>query len=98
MFLIITALAAIISTVLWYRNTSEDKNKLSILCFIYWGATLMWLVDHVVAFLEDGGPFFEVTPDATLLGITVVLSGLIAWAITLLLKKRIVFRNLPVLK
>ena len=86
MFLIITALAAIIATILWYFNAPEDKYKLSTLCFIFWGATLMWLVDHVMAYLIEGGEFFELTLDATMLGVTVVLSGLIVWVVTLLIK------------
>jgi hypothetical protein len=86
MFFIITALAAIVVTILWYVHAPEDKFKLGILCFIYWGATLMWLVDHVMAYLMEGGEFFEITLDATMLGITVVICGLLAWIILLLIK------------
>lgn len=85
MYFIITALAAIVATVFWLK-ISEDKYKLSRLCFIYWGATLMWFVDHVIAFLLEGGSFFEITLDATLLGITVVLCGLLAWGVLIFLK------------
>ena len=85
MYLIITALAAIIATIIWYANAPEDKYKLDLLCFIYWGATLMWLVDHVMAFLIEGGEFFEITLDATMLGVVVTLSGLIVWLIALLI-------------
>ena len=46
----------------------------------------MWLVDHVMAYFSEGGAFFEITLDATLLGITVVLCGLLAWFILLLVK------------
>jgi len=86
MFLIITALAAIISTVIWYFNAPEDKYKLSMLCFIFWGATLMWFVDHIIAFISEGGEFFDVSMDAALLGITVVICGLMIWVITLMVK------------
>ena len=84
MYLIITALAAIITTIIWYVNTPESKYKLGTLTLIFWGATLMWLVDHVLAFLIEGGEFFELTPDAAFLGVTVVLCGLLAWTIILL--------------
>ena len=84
MFFIITALAAIVTTIIWYVNAPEDKYKLSKLCFIFWGASLMWLVDHVMAYLTEGGEFFEITLDATLLGIMVVLFGLLMWMIMLL--------------
>jgi len=86
MFLIITALAAVVATILWYFNAPEDKYRLNILCFIFWGATLMWLVDHVMAYLIEGGEFFELTLDATMLGITVVLCGLVVWTGVLLVK------------
>lgn len=85
MFFIITALAAVVSTIVWYVNAPNDKYKLNILCFIYWGATLMWFVDHVMAYLSEGGAFFEFTPDATMLGIFVVLCGLIAWTVVLMI-------------
>ena len=86
MYFIITALAAVVTTIIWYVNAPEDKYKLSILCFIYWGATLMWFVDHVMAYLSEGGEFFDITLDATLLGITVVICGLLAWTMILLIK------------
>lgn len=86
MFLLITAAAAIISTIIWYVHAPEDTYKVSTLCFIYWGATLMWLVDHIVAYRSEGGEFFEITVDAAMLGVTVVLCGLAAWLIVLLVK------------
>ena len=86
MFLIITALAAVVSTIVWYAHAPEDKYKVSVLCFIYWGATLMWLVDHVMAYITEGGEFFEITLDATMLGVTVVLCGLVFWVVYLLIR------------
>ncbi len=86
MYLIFTAIAALVSTVIWYKNAPEDKYMLSTLSLIYWGATLMWFVDHVMAYLIEGGEFFEITLDATLLGVTVVLLGLLVWLIILLVK------------
>lgn len=86
MFFIITAIAAVVSTIVWYVNAPEDKYKVNILCFIYWGATLMWLVDHIMAYASEGGEFFEFTLDATMLGVFVVLCGLIAWLIVLMVK------------
>ena len=85
MYFIITAFAAILTTMIWHK-LSEDKHQLSTLCFMYWGATLMWLVDHVMAFCMEGGAFFEITMDATLLGITVVVCGFFAWVVMALVK------------
>jgi hypothetical protein len=86
MFLILTAAAAIVTTIIWYVKAPDDKYRLGTLSFIYWGATMMWLVDHVIAYLTKGGAFFEMTLDATLLGVTVILVGLIAWLLILLIK------------
>ena len=84
MWLIITALAAIITTVIWYIKTPEDKYKLGLLSLFFWGATIMWLVDHIMAYLNEGGAFFEINQDATLLGISVIIVTLLVWLIVLL--------------
>ena len=86
MYLIITAAAAIVSTIIWYLNAPDDRYKLSTLCFIFWGATIMWLVDHVMAYLIEGGEFFDISVNAALLGVNVVLLGLLVWIIILLVK------------
>jgi hypothetical protein len=86
MYLIITAVAAIVSTIIWYVNAPDDRYKLSTLSFLFWGATLMWLVDHVMAYLIEGGEFFDISVNATLLGVNVVLLGLLVWIIILLVK------------
>lgn len=94
MWLLLTTLAAIIATALWYVNAPGDRYKLSILSFIYWGAALMWLVDHVIAYAQEGGEFFEVNADATGLGFSVILFGLVVWLIVLLVSdpKRVLKR------
>lgn len=93
MFFIITALAAIISTIIWYVKIEDNKYNLGTLSLIYWGATLMWLVDHVIEFLAEGGSFFEITLSATLLGIAVVGLGLLAWITLVIIKNPKVFFN-----
>jgi peptidoglycan biosynthesis protein MviN/MurJ (putative lipid II flippase) len=96
MWLVLTALAAIISTVIWYAYAPHDKYKLGLLSLTFWGATLMWLVDHVVAFLSEGGELFEMGMDATLLGVSVIVLALLIWVIALLLSdpKRVLQRVL----
>ena len=49
-----------------------------------WGATLMWFVDHVMAYLIEGGEFFEMNLDATLLGVSVIIIALLVWVVVLL--------------
>ncbi|MEG0526540.1 MAG: hypothetical protein RR531_03415 [Longicatena sp.] len=90
MTLLITIFAAIISTTLWYKKAPCDDMKISTLCFLYWGASLMWLVDAVFEFVELKAAYF--TPDMssilndTFLGISVVAFGLLIWMINLLVK------------
>ena len=52
MTLLVTAFAAIISTVLWYKHAPQDEYKISVLCWMYWGASLMWLVDAIFEYAE----------------------------------------------
>jgi peptidoglycan biosynthesis protein MviN/MurJ (putative lipid II flippase) len=85
MWLILTALAAVTTTVIWYVKAPDDKYKLGFLSLMFWGATLMWFVDHVIAYLTEGGEFFEINLDATLLGISVIAIALIVWVLVLLI-------------
>lgn len=41
----------------------------------------MWLVDRIIACFSEGEAFFELTLNATLLGILVVFVGFVAWLI-----------------
>jgi peptidoglycan biosynthesis protein MviN/MurJ (putative lipid II flippase) len=83
MWLIMTALAAVIVTAVWYVKAPEDKYKLGLLSLFFWGATLMWMVDHVMAYITEGGEFFEINLDATLLGVAVIVLALFVWEIVL---------------
>jgi hypothetical protein len=60
MWLLMTTLAAVITTAIRYAKAPEDKYKLGSLSLMLWGATLMWLVDHVMAYLAEGGDFLEI--------------------------------------
>jgi hypothetical protein len=96
MWLLITALAALITSALWYVSAPTDKYKLGFLTLIYWGATLMWLVDHVIAYAQEGGQFFEIDADATGLGLSALILGLFVWLVRLLVSdpKRVLQRVL----
>jgi hypothetical protein len=85
MWLIITALAAITTSIIWYTKQPDDKYKLGMLSLMFWGATLMWFVDHVMAVATEGGEFFEVNADATMLGVSVILLTLVVWLVILLI-------------
>ena len=90
MTLLITVIAAVICTVIWYTNEKARKLKISTLCFMYWGASLMWLVDAVVEYLEAGAEFFAPAAADMLndgfLGLSVVALGMIIWVITVIVK------------
>jgi len=85
MCLLITLLAAVIATVVWYSQAPKDLYKVNILCSMYWGASLMWLVDGFFC-VAEGEPFLDLSLNDALLGLTIVICGLTAWAIILLLK------------
>jgi hypothetical protein len=85
MWLLITAFAAVLVTALWYLSAPNDKYRLGFLSLVYWGATLMWVVDHVMAYVQEGGAFFEIDASATALGVSVLILGLVVWLIRLVI-------------
>lgn len=90
MTLLVSVFAALISTILWYKTAPKSEMMLGTLCLIYWGASLMWLVDAVVEYAELGAQFFTPEPLDMLndlyLGLSVVALGMIIWLVTLLIK------------
>ncbi len=90
MTLLTTVFAAIICTVIWYRNAPADEMKISVLCWLYWGASLMWFVDAIFEYAELGAAFFEPAPADMLndlfLGLSAVALGLVIWLVILLVK------------
>lgn len=90
MTLLTTVFAAIISTVVWYSSASKREMKVGALCFMYWGASLMWLVDAIFEYAELGAEYFTPAPADMLndfyLGLSVVALGLVIWLAILLVK------------
>ena len=88
MTLLITVFAAIIATVKWYTR-KDDTMKLGILVFMFWGASLMWLVDAIVEYVELRAEYFTPAPIDMLndayLGLSVVALALIIWLVRLLI-------------
>jgi uncharacterized membrane protein len=90
MTLIITLLAAVITTIVWYTKLPDNTYRIGVLALTYWAAALMWCVDGI-ACLIGGEPFVEIADtmamlDDFILGLVVVVVGLTAWALYLLLK------------
>ena len=83
MCLLITLLAAVVSTIVWYVNAPENKFKLGTLSLMYWGAALMWMVDGFFS-IAEGGPFLDLSLNDALLGLIIVICGLTAWLLILL--------------
>ena len=98
MTLLITLIAAITVTLIWYTNEKARKLNTGILCYMFWGASLMWLVDAAVEYFEDGADYFlpssgDMLNDA-FLGLAAVALGLVIRLVMLLVKDpRHVLRN-----
>ena len=90
MTLLITIIAAICASILWYACEKRDSYKLGTLSLIYWGASLMWLMDFVFEYAELKTEYFnqsfaDILNDS-LLGVTVVAIGLIVWLVILFIR------------
>ena len=90
MTLLITVFAAIIATIFWYRAGAKDEMKISTLCYLYWGASLMWFIDAVFEYAELRAEFFTPTAADMLndafLGFSAVALGLVIWLAVVLWK------------
>ena len=90
MTLLITIIAAVICTAVWYTNEKARKLNVSLLCFMYWGASLMWLVDAAAQYMEMGAEYF--LPAASdmindgFLGLSAAAFGMVIWLISVMVK------------
>ncbi len=89
MTLLVTVFAAIVCTILWYRR-KNDEMRLGTLCFMFWGASLMWLGDAIWEYAELHEEFLAPDPadmlNALFLGLSVIALAMILWLIILLIK------------
>ena len=91
MTLLITLAAAVLCSVIFYRYRKNDIHSISTLCYLYWGASLMWMVDEMVVY-SDNPLGYSLIPaesmlDDALLGCAVVAFGILIWLIQLIVKK-----------
>lgn len=90
MTLLIAVFAAVISTAVWYKTAPKSEMMIGVLCWIYWGASLMWLVDAVAEYIRLGAEYFTPEPMEMLndlfLGLSVVALGMAIWIAVLLIK------------
>ncbi|MBR4495458.1 MAG: hypothetical protein IKP14_12230 [Clostridiales bacterium] len=90
MTLLITFFAAITATLFWYVKGSKSQMYIGTLALMYWGASIMWLVDAVFEFIELRDEFFtpayeDMINDA-FLGLCVTALGLLIWLGIVLIK------------
>ncbi len=90
MTLLIAVFAAVTVTVIWYASEKARRLNTGMLCYMFWGASLMWLVDAVVEYLESGAEYFSPAAadmlNDTFLGFSVVALALVVWVIVLMIK------------
>ena len=90
MTLLVSVFAAIICTIIWYKNAPNNEMKVGILSLMFWGASLMWLVDAIFEYAELHEEFFTPEPADMLndlyLGLSVVALAMILWLVILLIK------------
>lgn len=90
MTLLLTVFAAAVCTAVWYKNAEKNELRIDVLCWMYWGASIMWFVDAIFEYAELGSEFF--TPEASdmlndaYLGLSVIALGLVIWTAILLIK------------
>ena len=71
--ILFTALAALA------RRAGRPARALGTTALVFWGAALMWSVDCVHAYLEEG-EFFDLSRDDALLGGLILAAGLALFA------------------
>lgn len=59
MCLILTTVAAVVSTVIWYASATMRGMKIGVLCWLFWGAAVMWSVDLAFEYREEGADVFN---------------------------------------
>lgn len=89
MTLLITVIAAVITTALWYNRKNNDM-QLHVLMFMFWGASIMWLVDAIFEYAELRAEYFtpalEDMINDSFLGFSVVALALVIWITFILIK------------
>lgn len=90
MTLLTAVIAAVISTAVWYGSAGARQMKVGVLCWMFWGASLMWLGDAIFEYAELGAAYF--TPSAgdmlndLFLGLSAVALALVIWVAVLLIR------------
>jgi len=90
MTLLIAVFAAVTATFLWYRSETARQLKVGVLCWMFWGASLMWLGDAIFEYMELRTEYFAPAPADMLndlfLGLSAVALALVIWIVILLVR------------
>lgn len=90
MTLLLTVIAAVISTVVWYTSEKARALKISMLCYMFWGASLMWMCDAIFEYAELRAEYFtpaiEDMVNDSFLGMSVIALALVIWVAALMIK------------
>lgn len=90
MTLLITVIAAVIVTAIWYSSERARTLKISTLCYMFWGASIMWFADAIFEYAELREAYFtpalEDMVNDTFLGISVIALAMVVWIVVLLVK------------
>ena len=88
MTLLLTIFAAVITTIIWYCSEKARKLKCGILCYMFWGAGIMWFIDAIAEYMELKAEYFtpsiEDMINDSFLGLSVIALALIIWVIIVL--------------
>lgn len=90
MTLLLTVLAAVVVTLIWYTSDNARTLKVGLLMYMFWGASLMWFVDAIYEYSELRAEYFtpalEDMINDSFLGISVIALALVVWLVVLLVK------------
>ena len=104
MTLLVAVFAAVISTFVWYKSETARQLKVGVLCWMFWGASLMWLGDAIFEYMDLQAEYFAPALADMLndlfLGLSVVALAMVIWIVILLVKdpKDVIKRRLFVRK
>lgn len=90
MTLLIAMIAAIVSTIVWYTSEKARNLKVGVLCYMYWGASIMWMVDAIAEYVELRAEYFQPALNDMIndifLGLSVVVLAMVIWIAYVLVK------------
>ena len=89
MTLLIALAAAFAVTIIWYISSKARALKVGLMCYMYWGASIMWFVDALFAYKAQGTTYFTPAPadmiNDSFLGLCAVALGAVIWLCALLI-------------